>query len=82
MTLFLETWQYFGTSQNRIEDKKSETNRVTWLNLNTKKAIPFIIETYPNGLCKPIQPRTSLLYGTLYVLMYFRQSLISKFVII
>ena len=23
MTLFLETRQYFGTSQNRIEDKKS-----------------------------------------------------------
>ena len=28
MTLFLETWQYFGTSQNGIKDKKSETNRV------------------------------------------------------
>ena len=28
MTFFLETRQYFGTSQNRIEDKKSGTEGV------------------------------------------------------
>ena len=28
--LFLETWQYFGTSQNWIEDQKNETEGVSF----------------------------------------------------
>ena len=31
MTLFLETGQYFGTSQNGIEDKKNGTEGVPFL---------------------------------------------------
>ena len=28
MTFILETWQYFGISQNRIEDKQSGTEGI------------------------------------------------------
>ena len=31
MTFILKTGQYFGTSQNGIEDKKSETEGVTFI---------------------------------------------------
>ena len=45
--LFLETGQYFGISQNRIEDKQSETEGVLFLkNRAAKENCIFVYANY------------------------------------
>ena len=46
MVLYLETWQYFETSQNGIDDKQSGTEGVAQFTIHTYQMFNFFLSFY------------------------------------
>ena len=49
--MFLETGQYFGTSQNGIEDKQSKTEGVLFNGLSLLGILIFFVQNASTPLC-------------------------------